>query len=282
MASINQRKQQTKGAVCIHHEDIACSTLFSHPDTNQGHYEPHPLSMNSDWLLPNDFLCWHCAHAFETVPVYIPQGLRGGEPNKPIFEVFGNFCSLSCAKAYILDHQHFDSDKQVMLLNKLAVDIYNTQLPIRHAPPRETLHVFGGMFTIEEFRVDNCIYDIQCVQPPFSSASVIVQSFKRDKNMIPEDKIEEQQLGGAPIEKEQHTKVVDYTSWNVRDIRRPGVEDLSMNEDKDIHNPQSQSQSRTKTNSNSKVKANTKANTTKANTNSKLGTGLNKFLKKET
>lgn len=142
--SRNQRKQGGGAERDIHHHD--------------GH--PHRVEpVVGQW-------CWHCCHELgdKDVPVSIPQRMVGDR-----FETFGYFCSLSCAKAYILEHPTFDSRRQLLYLNKVATEIYGVRPPIVQAPPRLCLKRFGGDLDIEEFRrVGGGRVVHTCEVPPFS------------------------------------------------------------------------------------------------------------------
>lgn len=181
MPSTNQRKLSSTESVCIHHKDVHCTTFFAHPDSEQGLHTPHQLSSTSKWLTPNDYLCWHCAHPFDNVPVYVPQSIIARSCDDPIFQVYGNFCSFGCAKAFIMGNHNFDSSKQIMLLNKMAIDVYGILLPIVHSPPRICLKAFGGNMSIESFRAANKSARITCQLPPFAASSVMIKTCQTSK-----------------------------------------------------------------------------------------------------
>jgi hypothetical protein len=96
-----------------------------------------------------DVLCWHCCHPFATPPVPIP---RSYDTRERCFVVFGNFCSLACAKGYTLDTPTFQSPQQINLFVKMAREVYGEADP-QSAPPRLSLKQFGGPYSIEEFRM---------------------------------------------------------------------------------------------------------------------------------
>lgn len=143
--SRNQRKQGGGAERDIHHHD-------------DGHHH-RAEQVAGQW-------CWHCCHELgdKDVPVSIPQRMVGDK-----FETFGYFCSLSCAKAYILEHPTFDSRRQLLYLNKVATEIYGVRPPIVQAPPRLCLKRFGGDLDIEEFRRAGGGRVVHtCEVPPFS------------------------------------------------------------------------------------------------------------------
>lgn len=92
-----------------------------------------------------DIACFWCCHRFETRPVVLPVKDQG-----EYIEVQGNFCTPECSMSYLFD-QRMDSYsrwEQLSLLNR----IYGVDEPIKPAPPRQILKLFGGPMGIEEYR----------------------------------------------------------------------------------------------------------------------------------
>jgi len=92
-----------------------------------------------------DIACFWCCHRFETRPVVLPIKDQG-----EYIEVQGNYCTPECAMSYLFD-QRMDSYtrwEQLSLLNR----IYGINGPIKPAPPRQILKLFGGPMGIEEYR----------------------------------------------------------------------------------------------------------------------------------
>lgn len=117
-----------------------------------------------------DLWCWHCCHPFDGPPIPIP---RSYDTRERCFVVFGNFCSLACAKGYMSDNPTFDSPQQVNLFTKMARDVYGTHDPPR-APPRVSLKQFGGPFGVEEFRKSegkHCVI----LEPPFITSYMVAE-----------------------------------------------------------------------------------------------------------
>lgn len=216
---MSQRKPivpETRGN--LHHNDeLYCSTSFCHPSTTRGLFEFHPLSLNSEWLKPNNTWCWHCCHDFETAPVYIPHTMKTISDDETEFAVYGNFCSLACAMAYLMEHQNFDSPNQMYLLQKMASYVYNVHTPISHAPPRVCLVSFGGAMALDDFRGDSQMEQVSCPLPPFVSSNITVHS----QNMPPSSKAGN---GDAYPNSTGDDRIFTHKAWNVRDIRRPSTE----------------------------------------------------------
>jgi len=100
-------------------------------------------------LLPDttDIACFWCAHTFEGMPCIIPER----EVNM-VYNVYGNFCSPSCAVSYLLmegldPHVRWE---RMALLHRIYDG--NGTGRIFPAPARESLKLFGGPMSIDTFR----------------------------------------------------------------------------------------------------------------------------------
>lgn len=112
--------------------------------------------------------CQWCCHKFENTPIGIPVKYV-----KSRFYLKGVFCSFNCAAASIFDQGSSDMWEHYSLLNLLYKQVTGVdevrKIPL--APPRESLDLFGGPMTIEQFREDSWKnerkYDV--VVPPIVS-----------------------------------------------------------------------------------------------------------------
>lgn len=89
--------------------------------------------------------CFWCSHAFDESPYFLPV-----KEENTVFHVYGNYCSPQCALAYLL-HEHLDSHvrwERMSLLHRM----YKSTSRIYPAPPRESLSIYGGIYSVEEFR----------------------------------------------------------------------------------------------------------------------------------
>jgi hypothetical protein len=127
--------------------------------------------------------CWWCCHSFENQPLGLPHKY---EPLGDVFKVIGCFCSIECIYAYVLDNQlkykkvmpidikfmykKISGDKEFKMANKL-----------KRAPERNTLVMFGGRLSIEQFR--QCDYPINVLQTPLISINLSCESTCMDKNI---------------------------------------------------------------------------------------------------
>lgn len=95
----------------------------------------------------SDAACFWCCHTFTNRPCVLPLNDHG-----EYLSVFGNFCSPECTMSYLFD-SHQDSHmrwEQLALLNRVYADSVGGR--INPAPPRTVLKLFGGMYSIEEYR----------------------------------------------------------------------------------------------------------------------------------
>lgn len=108
--------------------------------------------------------CWHCGYNLSQEydekntdndldlflrTVYIPEYY---DEMRNFFIITGFACSLPCAKAYIDEHETYNSANKRVYLNLLARKFYKYMEPILPAPPREILRRWGGNVSIEDFR----------------------------------------------------------------------------------------------------------------------------------
>ena len=111
---------------------------------------------NNEWKMQTDTVCHWCCHNFNNVPIGIPVKYT----NKK-FHCIGNFCSFSCACAYnyTINDTNTNTWERFSLLQLLSTK-YGLTEPIKCAKPRETLQMFGGELTIDQFRKndDNIIF----------------------------------------------------------------------------------------------------------------------------
>ena len=109
------------------------------------------------WPSGSDLLCWHCSHAFSTVPV--PAITRYHERAK-LAEVCGNFCSWACAKRYMMTSGLQSGCTALYKLYSHA----GGKGELVAAPPRETLACYGGHLTIDQFRTNTLHFQL-CTMP---------------------------------------------------------------------------------------------------------------------
>jgi hypothetical protein len=133
------------------------------------------------WPSSTTIYCWWCCHSFEGHPCALPCDFKDN-----IFKVFGIFCSPECAAAYNFDdiHTGYDLWERYSLLNFLYRKIYNdNNIKIKIAPPKQTLKIFGGHLTINEYRINNTNYNntYKLIIPPMISIIPVQELTNIDK-----------------------------------------------------------------------------------------------------
>lgn len=106
----------------------------------------------NEWIKSTSIWCKWCVHPFTGPPVAIPKWYI----NKTFF-VSGCYCSYSCAARHLFsrgDINENDKWNYYNLLHLLRKKILNTDetIRIKLAPPQDTLQVFGGHLSIDDFR----------------------------------------------------------------------------------------------------------------------------------
>ena len=135
----------------------------------------------SKWPTSTTIHCWWCCHSFEGPPCALPCDYKDSS-----FKVFGVFCSPECAAAYNFNdiHTGYDLWERYSLLNFLYRKIYNdNNIKIKIAPPKQTLKMFGGHLSINEFRINNTNYNntYKLIIPPMISIIPVQELTSIDK-----------------------------------------------------------------------------------------------------
>ncbi len=158
-------------------ERVLCCNVLDSEMTHRDAIFRHPLYGFEEalvWPPANwrEIHCWHCCHACVTEPVCLPNSY---DRRKEVFHVFGVFCSLQCAKAYLMEHSAFSSGERSMLLHYMAMKHFGHHGgPVPPAPPRHRLKIFGGDLSIEAFRKE---HEFLCTvsAPPFISTPEVYE-----------------------------------------------------------------------------------------------------------
>lgn len=148
------------------------------------------INANNDKVWPDstNIYCWWCCHPFNGPPTALPEFYR-----KEKFYVNGCFCTFNCAASYNFSKNDDNMWERYSLLNFMYKKLYNNNfVKINLAPPRETLKIFGGYLSIDEFRENSYknekIFNV--IKPPLISIipkieENIVSSNKNIKNNFP-------------------------------------------------------------------------------------------------
>lgn len=134
------------------------------------------------WPETTNIYCWWCCHPFQDMPCALPENYT-----KDKFHVFGCFCSFNCTAAYNFSKNDENMWERYTLLNLMYKKLFNSNfVKISCAPVRESLKIFGGYLSIEEFR-DNCLKNdktFMVIKPPLISIIPKIEenmSYKNNK-----------------------------------------------------------------------------------------------------
>jgi len=127
--------------------------------------------VNSDickWKEKTDLWCWWCSHPFTNTPFGLPIKF---ENNK--YSIQGCFCSLNCAKAYNIKENNYRTTEINSLIEDFRRELFGiNSYPVIIAPPRQSLKVYGGFLTIDEFRKEFYILNKNIIHLSPNIASV--------------------------------------------------------------------------------------------------------------
>mgnify|MGYP001442793915 CR=1 FL=1 len=130
-------------------------------------YEFIDSNKDKAWPEKTNISCWWCCHKFDNTPCSLPYKCK-----KDKFYVKGVFCSFNCAASYNFSLNDDDVFERYSLLNLMYKKLYYRKfIKISLAPPRESLKMFGGYLSIEEFR-ENCLNNdklFNIIDPPLIS-----------------------------------------------------------------------------------------------------------------
>ena len=165
----NKKKMFERGKQLYHdgfdmYREIQCSSAHQLSECTSIYHTHRATLENKD-----RFCCWHCCHPFDGHIFKAPNFYDVVEKK---YYVYGNFCSLSCIKTYV--DSSIGSLKYIhqQTLIKMAKEIYKME-DIRPAPPRQSLKMFGGPYSIEDFRKKE---NIILLQPaPFVNYQMVVE-----------------------------------------------------------------------------------------------------------
>lgn len=155
------------------YKDMRCSSSITQHQHRHSLFHRHSQNgrLPEDFMRPTTTACFHCCHTFADPPVPIPKDYDAA---LNCFVVYGNFCSLACCKSHLCDTSSFNSGLQMLLIEKMGREIYGVS-EIRAAPPRLTLQLFGGPYTIERFRDIGKERRVIEHSPPFVCAYHVIE-----------------------------------------------------------------------------------------------------------
>jgi hypothetical protein len=130
-------------------------------------YEFMDSNKEKVWPDKTNISCWWCCHKFDNVPCSLPHSYK-----KDKFYVRGVFCTFNCAASHNFSLNDDNVYERYSLLNLMYKKLYYRKIiKINLSPPRESLKLFGGYLSIEEFRENSLSNDklFNLIDPPLIS-----------------------------------------------------------------------------------------------------------------
>jgi len=133
--------------------------------------------------------CWWCCHECSSEPLRLPYKY---DKLRDRFSMMGQFCSWECMKAWNINGKRYrtaDIDQLITLLRKR---VHGKIMPIRAAPSRYILKMFGGDVDIEEFRKG---LDSKWYQMPGSNYTpIVIHKYEDVKRVAKKEQIRDHHI----------------------------------------------------------------------------------------
>jgi hypothetical protein len=167
---------------------------------------------NREQRLPDstDVACFWDCHSFKGHPCVIPVGIEEG-----IWRVQGNFCCPECAAAFLFNERldlHVQWERYA-LLNRLYA---GGGEPVRLAPARSTLRLFGGALDVSDFRaiLGDRRMRVDVMTPPMISIIQVMDT--------------------KPIDFYDASMKNTFIPWEMDRMNRPGAQGLRLRRTKPV------------------------------------------------
>jgi hypothetical protein len=167
---------------------------------------------NREQRLPDstDVACFWDCHSFKGQPCVIPVGIEEG-----IWRVQGNFCCPECAAAFLFNERldlHVQWERYA-LLNRLYAGGGD---PVRLAPARSTLRLFGGALDVSDFRaiLGDRRMRVDVMTPPMISIIQVMDT--------------------KPIDFYDASMKNTFIPWEMDRMNRPGAQGLRLRRTKPV------------------------------------------------
>jgi hypothetical protein len=99
-------------------------------------------------------VCWNCCHNFDNFITGLPIKYTNN-----IFYTVGDFCSLECASRYAFEN--YDNIYEIINIINIYNNIkHNKNYKINMAPNKLVLKKFGGNVSINDYRNNNKLYNV--------------------------------------------------------------------------------------------------------------------------
>ena len=168
---------------------------------------------NRDQKLPEstDVACFWDCHSFRGPPCVIPTVIEEG-----IWRVYGNFCCPECAAAYLFNERldlHVQWERYALLNRLYATEVAE---PVRLAPARTSLRLFGGALDVSDFRaiVGDKRMRVDVMMPPMISIIQVMDT--------------------KPIDFYDASMKNTFIPWEMDRMNRPGAQGLRLRRTKPV------------------------------------------------
>jgi hypothetical protein len=169
------------------------------------HDDEHHYNMNT--------CCYWCCHIFNNLGIGLPIKYINN-----VFYTFGHFCSIECMCAYNFYSNEVNYNKWEIygLINLLNKKLGNNSIKL--APPRQSLIMFGGTKTIEEYRASFNIKNIILHTYPMVNITNNIEELNNILNMkyIDNTLLNKKKLSYYEIKRKQ--KVVSNLNNDMKNI----------------------------------------------------------------
>ena len=160
-ANNNEQKELEQNKVIMLQDLIQTKTNNYQILHNKNFILNSPFQQKKEWPKSTNIYCYWDSHPFTCTPVSIPTKFVNNK-----YHLFGCFCSLECAAAYI-----FKNYSNKYELYSLLHSFYQQKTKIKIASPKLSLNIFGGVLDINQFRKlnKNTSFIHKITIPPFIS-----------------------------------------------------------------------------------------------------------------
>lgn len=172
----------------------------------------HFQDANREQRIPDstDVACFWDCHQFRGKPYVIPTVIEEG-----IWRVYGNFCCPECAAAYLFNERldlHVQWERYALLNRLYAQD----GEPVRLAPARTALQMFGGTLDISDYRkiMAEKRMRIDVMTPPMISIIQVMDT--------------------KPIDFYDASMKNNFIPWEMDRMNRPGAQGLRLRRSKPV------------------------------------------------
>lgn len=157
----NELTEKIKELDCQIHQERHINPIINIKEHHICDVKIHNINNNKiEWVKKTETYCWWCCHNFNTVPIGLPEKYINDT-----FHLYGCFCSFNCAQSYNLntnDNKIWERYSLLNFLKKKICNLNNIQYKnydyICSSPPRQSLTIFGGPMSIDDFR--NSLYTL--------------------------------------------------------------------------------------------------------------------------